>query len=119
MYEGVRRLPPLLTDTAERGDLRRVAMGEGGNSGKPVSRFPETWEIMSKRGYWKRTEVPLLASEYKGFGMKVETQRYINPYDMKPTRTGAEIQEEPAGGKYNFRERGSRQTRDYIAQESV
>ena len=90
-YEGIRRLLPLLTDTADRGDLRRVAMSERRNSGRPVWRFPETWKIKSTRRYWKRTVAPLLEAEYKGFGLRVATHRYINPYDIKQTRTGAEI----------------------------
>ena len=80
-----------MNDTADRGDLRRTAMSERNNTGKPVWRFPETWKITSKRGYWKRTAVPLLESEYKGFGLKVATQRYINPYENKQTRTGSGV----------------------------
>ena len=94
MYGGIRRLLPMMTDTDDRGDLRRIAMSERNNSGKPVWRFPETWKINPKRGYWKRTVVPLLESEYKGFGLKMDTQRYVNPGDAKSTRTGAEMEDE-------------------------
>ena len=59
-----------------------------------VWRFPETWEIKSKRGYWKRTVSPLLEAGYKGFGLKVATRRYINPFEPKQTRTGAEFCDE-------------------------
>ena len=53
MNEGVRRLLPLLSDTADRGYLRRVSMIEKRSTGKPIWQFPDTWEINSKRGYWK------------------------------------------------------------------
>ena len=66
-------------------------MSERNNSGKPVWRFPEMWEINSKRGYWKRTVVQLIESEYKSFGLKVDTQRYINPHGDKQTRTDADV----------------------------
>ena len=90
MYEGVRRLFPLLSDTADRGDLRRVAMSEKRSKGKPIWQFPDTWEIKSKKGYLEGTVVPLLGSEYNGYGLKLETQRYINPHETKTTRAGAD-----------------------------
>ena len=34
-----------------------------------------------------------MEAEYKGFGLEVATQRYINPNDPNVTRTGAEIEE--------------------------
>ena len=49
MYEGVRRLLPMMADTSDRGDLRRISMSEGNNSGKPARRIPKTWKIKSKR----------------------------------------------------------------------
>ena len=48
-YGGVRRLLPLLSDTADRGDLRRVAMSEKRSTGKPIWQFPDTWKINSER----------------------------------------------------------------------
>ena len=71
-------------------------MSERNSTGRPVWTFPDTWEIKSKRGYWERTVVPLLESEYKGFGLKIATQRYINPSD-KTMRTGADQDEVFAG----------------------
>ena len=59
-------------------------------AGGPIWSFPDTWEIRSEKGYWERTAAPLLESEYKGFGSKLATQRYINPNGTKTTRTGAE-----------------------------
>ena len=91
MYEGIRRISPMMTDTSDRGDLRRIETSERGSSGKPMWRFPETWKIKSKRGYWKRTVVPLLESEYKGYGLEIATMRFINPSEGKNTLTGAEV----------------------------
>ena len=93
MYGGIRRLLPLLSATADRGDIRRVAMSERRSTGKPIWKFPDTWEICPKKGYWDRAVVPLLGSEYKGCGLKLATHRFINPHEVKTTRTGAEPDE--------------------------
>ena len=86
-----------MSDTSDRWGLRRIDTGEGSNSGKPAWRFPETRGVESKRGYWARTVVHLLESEYKGYGMEIATQRPINTSDAKLTRTGAEIEEYATG----------------------
>ena len=93
MYEGIRRLLPLLSDAADRGDLRMVAMSGHRSTGMPIWKFLGTCNIYSKKGYWKRTVVPLVESEYNGFGLKLATQRYIKPHEVKTTRTGAEPDE--------------------------
>ena len=92
MYGGIRRLTPLLSNTADRGDLRRVAMSERPNSGKHVWIFSYTWEIRSRDGFRKRTVVPRAETEYEGFGLKTADQRYINPCGPR-TRTGADIED--------------------------
>ena len=46
----IRRLLPILGDADGRGDLRRVAISGSAISGTPVWRFPDTWEIESKKG---------------------------------------------------------------------
>ena len=58
-----------MSDTADRGDLLRIATGERKNTDKPVWRLPDTCGVTSKRGYWERAVVPLLESEFKGFGL--------------------------------------------------
>ena len=65
-------------------------MSERNSAGRPVWSFPDTWAIKSKKGYWGRTVAPLLESEYKGFGLKIATQRYINPNEINVMRTGAD-----------------------------
>ena len=89
MYGGIRRQIPLLIDPADRGGLLRISRGESNIAGETVCQFPDTWEIRSKKGYWKRTVLRLLGSEYKGFGLKISTQRYVNPNGAK-TRTRAD-----------------------------
>lgn len=70
MYGGFRRLLPLLGDTADRDDLRRVATGERQNSGKPDWSFPETWRCGGNADIKREQWLP--------FGIRIQWLRYGN-----------------------------------------
>ena len=78
-----------MSDAAVTGALAVLSMIERKRSGKPAWEPQGAWNIRPRGGYWGRTFVRIIDSDYKEPGLEIPTRISENP-DEQETRTGAD-----------------------------